>query len=215
MNDAPTIDGKQQLITYLESLHPNGEYPLKDLPRILPSGFTVTDNPQGFSILNPDPTRSTLFGPFGDRGVTLPLHQGTHGLYVKGLDLLVAIARVVEVGPPVWARSADVIGNWWKAQIATCAPFTAPATGPLSREDMEKFVDADPACKLVMPMFIESVNAGSGSVTDSMLREFIERAGADVAAAIQFYTAQRNGRLGIAPAPKPRRAKAASQEVGV
>ena len=212
-------NGKNQLLEYVARIHPAQEFSPIDLEpggaHALPGGFAITANPFAVST-QVDPNRLTLFGPLNTAVAVPTLEMFGGRVVIRGIALLQAIARLVETGPPVWSSRIAEVGEWWKTQIAGCEPFMVPEPAPKTREEMERFIDIDPACQRVLPTFIESVNAGSGLVSDADLREFIERATAGPEAAIEFYTRRRDGRLGIAPpAPAKARRKAAASEVTV
>ena len=211
-------DGKQQLIEFVSRIHPNEEISIDDLApgrnRALPSGLSLTDNPMSFSIVNPDPTRTTLFGPLSNIGVTVRVKERAGEVLVTGLDLLVAIARVVETGPPTHQKSAQVLANWWRAQIATCAPFDVPEPAPRDRAENEMHIEACTICQPVSMAMAASISAGSSAYKDTDVATMIEMAHADQAGAIRHYDAKRAALMATPTvSAKPSRRKTAVEQV--
>jgi hypothetical protein len=210
-----TIDGKAQLLEYINQVHPNEEILIADLARgrryALPNGFEVNSNPLSLSMTVLDPDRIMVFGPIDGSGVSIRVGEKAAGSFVRGIDLIVSIAQLLKTGPPIHQRSLTVLGDWWKREIANCDPFTVPAPGPKTRAELEQHIDRDANCQRALPSFISAIDASGNPVSDAMLVEFIEKAGTDVEGAISYYTTRRNGLLGIpaTPAPKPRKRAAA------
>lgn len=209
-------NGNIDLQKRLELIHPNQEFLLEDLApggrHALP-GFVITDNPQSLSIISPDPNRTMMFGPVSEAGVALRVVERAGGLYVRGIDLIVAIGRLLEVGPPVWQRSLFVLADWWKKEIAGCQPFLVPEAPPQGRAEMEAHVDTCGVCQPVSQAMVASINAGSSAYRDEDVREMIERAHADPAAAVEFYERRRAAQGMVptttsTPSGKPRRKEA-------
>lgn len=212
-------DGKIDLLKFIESIHPAKEFSPIDLEPggayALPSGFTITSNP--FSVSTQvDPNRLTLFGPL-DTAVAVPTLDMFGGrIVIRGIALLQAIARLVEVGPPVWSRRPSELSDWWKAQIAGCESFAVPELAPKTRPEMERHIEGCATCGPVSQAMAASISAGSSAYQDEDVRSMIERAHNDQAAAIAHYEQKRASHAMVptttsTPSGKPRRKIAAEQ----
>lgn len=188
-------DGKADLLEYLDVIHPNQEILIDDLApgraNSLPNGFSITDNPQSLSIISPDPNRTMLFGPVSDSGVTIRVSEKASGAFVKGIDLIVAIARLVEVGPPTYQKSLELLAKWWRAQISECSPFLVAEAPPRTRTEMELHIEACGVCQPISQAMAASISAGSTAYRDEDVRSMIERAHNDPVAAIAHYEQKR------------------------
>lgn len=209
------IDGKSQLLEYIERIHPSQEFSPIDLEPggsyALPAGFAITSNPFAVST-QVDPNRLTLFGPL-DTAVAVPTLDMFGGrVVIRGIALLQAIARLAEVGPPVWSRRPDELSEWWKKQIAGCEPFDAPEPPPKTRTEMEGHIEECATCGPVSVSMAASISAGSTAYRDEDVREMVERAHDDQQAAIEFYERRRAAHAMVptaASTPKPSRRKTA------
>ena len=211
-------DGKPDLMKFLEPVHPNAEISLDDLEpgglHALPSGFTLTNNPMNFSdVGGHDPNRVTLFGPHSE-GVAIHVSEKASGAFVKGLDLIIAIARLVQVGPPNYQRSLSVLADWWKREIANCAEFLVPEAPPRTRPEMEAHIDGCEVCQPVGQAMARAINAGSSAYRDADMADLIQRAHDNSAAAISHYQ-QKAAAHSMTPThqSKPSKRKAAAEEV--
>mgnify|MGYP001560716599 FL=1 len=203
-------DGKNDLLKFIEIIHPNQEFSPIDLEpggaHALPAGFTITANPFGVST-QVDPNRLTLFGPL-DTAVAIPTMDMFGGrVVIRGIALLQAIARLVEVGPPVWSRRPIELSEWWKTQIAGCEPFTAPELAPKTRKEMESHIDRCELCQPVSQAMADSISAGSTAYRDSDIADMIERSHADQSAAIAHYEQKRGAHCMVPTNAEPSPAK--------
>ncbi|MEO7862301.1 MAG: hypothetical protein ABIU05_18090, partial [Nitrospirales bacterium] len=184
-------DGKSDLQEYVARLHPYAEILIDELgpgrTYSLPQGFEVNDNSQGFSMTVQDPTRLTLFGPMGDAGVTVRVHEGSNGTFARGIDLIVAIARLLEVGPPVYQRSLNIQAKWWREQIAQCSPFLVLEPAPKTRSEMESHIDSCQTCGPVASAYGRAIDAGASIYRDADLSNLIALAHENQAEAVGFY----------------------------
>ena len=189
-------DGKSQLLAYVARIHPAQEFSPIDLEPggayALPGGLTLTSNPFGVST-EVDPDRLTLVGPFNTAVAVPTLDMFGGRVVIRGIDLLQAIARSVEVGPPVWSKRPDESGEWWKTQIAGCEPFAAPEPAPKTRPEMERHIEGCAACGPVSRAMALAIDAGSSAYRDADLAAMIEMAHGDQLAAIQFYERRQAG----------------------
>jgi hypothetical protein len=160
-------------------LQPGGRY-------ALPPGFELRIDPaHDESVI--------LFGPndTATRVKTLIQYGGRY--LVRGLDVLRGLACVCRVGEPVWERSLDTQATYWRELLATAPTFAIPAPAPMTRFEMERFIDADANCQRVRPAFTEAANMTGRLVSDADLRDLIQRA-TDPEAAIRYYAQLRDGR---------------------
>lgn len=140
-------DGKPDLVTFIATVHANDEPSLDYLEHALPGGFVGTYDQHDFSIVGGhDRSHIGLFGPHSGPGVTLRVIDRGGEPHVKGIDLLIAIAQLLQVGPPTFQRSPVVLADWWKGQIAQCAPFQVPEPAPKTRAEMEDHIERCATC---------------------------------------------------------------------
>lgn len=180
-------DGRPELITFIETLGWNAEPSLESLHPRWPGGFAATFNPHDFSIVGGhDRSYITLFGPAGN-GVTLRVIDRGGEPHVKGIDVIIAIANLLRVGPPTFQRSPVVLADWWKNQIAGCEPFEVPEPAPRTRPEMDAHIDACAVCQPVSQAMASAINAGSSAYGDEDVADMIERSHLDQVEAISHY----------------------------
>lgn len=188
-------DGKSQLLEYVAPIHDDQEFLPIDLEPggvyALPSGLTLTANPLGVST-EVDPNQLALVGPFSTV-VAVPTYKSGGRIVIRGIDLLKSIGRVLEVGASLGSNRPEESGEWWKVQIASCAPFEAPEPGPKTRTQMERHIEGCATCGPVGMAMARAIDAGSTAYRDTDLASMIEMAHGDQVAAIQFYERRRVG----------------------
>ena len=212
-NDAAKqTSGKSRLLDYLNKLHPATEILIDDLKpgarHELPPGFSATNNPLSLTI-GYDPSRFMLYGPVGDWGATLPLHEKHDGrLFIRALDLASAAMTLLRVGPPTWTRNPMAMMDYVVAQISQCDEFDAPAPEPRTREENERHIASCSVCQPVAEAMARAIDAGASLYSDAHVAELVSRAHENQVQAIEYYERKRLACTPVA-APKPaRRTKA-------
>ena len=203
--------GNAALITYAQGLHPQMELAPCDLQ---PGGRYAL--PPGFEIhLDPAHDESVIvFGPHDASARIKTLVQYGGRYLIRGLDLLRGLATALRVGEPVWEKSLEAQAEYFRALLAAAPPFIVPERGPMTRSEMEQYIDRDAHCQRAVGAFTEAIDAAGAPVTDVGLRDFIQRATDDPDSAVTYYHNLRDGRMGCATAPVPSAEKSARRKVG-
>ena len=203
MTNESTDPSIQTLLDFARGLHPQMEIAPCDLQ---PSGRYAL--PPGFE-LHIDVSHDEwvrLFGPNETSTRVKTLIQYGGRVLIRGIDVLRALAVLTRVGEPVWERSLDAQAEYWRALLAEAAPFVVPDKAPMTRADMEAFIDRDPSCQRVISAFIEAVNTTGRLVSNADMQDFILKASADPEAAVLYYQQLRDRRKGLS-SPQPARRK--------
>jgi len=197
---------------WANSLQPNQQYKPVDL---LAGGSCAPPRECGIEVAI-DATKEVVRIFRGEHGAFIRTLNpwGANEFRLLGLDVLDAIREVCRVGYPSWKASMDERKTYLLALLTDAEPVTVPAAPPMSRAELEQFIDVDPACQRAIRAFTESVNASGAVVTDGALRDFIQRSSTDPDGAILYYRNLRDGRLGVTTAPVPSAEKSGRRKVG-
>ena len=205
-------DGHAQLMAFAHTIHPQMEIAPCDLK---PGGRYAL--PPGFELhLDPAHDESVIvFGPHDASARIKTLVQYGGRYLIRGLDLLRGLATALRAGEPVWEKSLDTQANYWRALLATAAPFTIPAPQPRTRIQMEQHINSCDVCKPVSIAYGKAVDSGASITNDAHVTAMIDKAHADPAAATAHYLAIADGRNSTfttaGPAADKARTKRAAQ----
>lgn len=184
----PTIDGRPGLLAFAREYHPRKEHTIVDVEKLLRRiGFEVTD-------VNED--RIIIAGPLRTTTAcrTLVLYGGS--MRIRHLEIVKALLRLTETGPPVWA-SEDRQLAWFSQQLEACEPFQVTALEEFeTRADLEAHVEKCHQCRPSYQALSEAVSRGSSRHGDQHLRELIEKSHVDPEAARKFYETVRDNQAG-------------------
>ena len=194
--------GNAALITYAQGLHPQMELAPCDLQ---PGGRYAL--PPGFEIhLDPAHDESVIvFGPHDASARIKTLVQYGGRYLIRGLDLLRGLATALRVGEPVWEKSLEAQAEYFRALLATAPTFSIPEPAPLTRSEMERHINTCERCTPVAVAYGRAVDSGASITNDAHVTAMIERAHADSAGAVAYYTTIADGRNSLfttaGPAP--------------
>jgi len=190
-----STDPRVKLYSCLDELARNPARQLTPIEaqREAPAGFTITIDAWNEVV--------AVVGPFADHGVRVKtLVQFGGGFLITSLDLLRSYVEVCERGEP---KNLFELAAHLRSRLRDLPPFAVPERGPMTRAELEIFIDKNPACQQVAPAFASAVDAAGAAVLDSHLQEFVERATHNADEAIAYYNNLARGRRGDISASTP------------
>ena len=188
----------QHLQIWASTIEPNQQYRPVDL---LPGGQHAPPRASGIEIVL-DPAHETVRIFRGDHGAFVKTLSPWGGEFrVVGIDVLEGLREVCRVGYPSWKCSMDERKTYLVGLLADAEAVEVSAAPPMTRLELEQFIDRDANCQRAISAFTAAVSASGRMVIDTDLRDFIQRASTDAEAAILYYRNLRDGRLGVSSAP--------------